>query len=77
MLRQREVVIIASPGIHPCFIAETAEVGIGEMRMPMDGNSQDIRPVVKDILLAVAMMIINVKDSNLTVGAEVMGRNGR
>ena len=42
-------------------------MGIGEMRVTMNGNSEYIVAIVKDVLRTVAMMKINIQNGNSSV----------
>jgi hypothetical protein len=73
---ERVVDVVVLPGAFASFVLKAAEKRIGKPRMAMDGNSQDVVPSVKDILVSVAMMIIDVQDRYFAIAAEI-GRGDR
>ncbi len=77
VLGQRDVQIEAGAGTDPGLVAEAGEIGIGEARMAVDRDRQHVRPRIKDFLLAVAVVIVDVEDGNAVVaGEEVRSDSG-
>src|SRR4029077_20806221 len=73
VLRQGQVQIIAGAWADPGLVAEAGEIGIGEARMTVDRYGEDIGARVEDFLLAVAVVIVDVKDRDTAVAREHVG----
>ena len=64
VLRQRDVEIVAGAGPDPGLVAEAGEIGIGEARMAVDRDGEHVGARVEDLLLAVAVVIVDVEDGD-------------
>src|SRR5690606_3666118 len=74
-LRQRYVEIEAGTRTGPGLLAEAAEIGIGEAGMAMNRHGQDVGTRVENLLLPIAVMIVDVENRNPAVTAHVIGRD--
>ncbi len=59
---QRIIDIITFTGTISVLILKSGEIRIGKSWMSMDRNSQYIIALIKYILLAVSVVVVNVKD---------------
>ncbi len=62
MLLEWVVAICAATVARSALIRETREVGIGEVRVPVDRHREDIAALPEDVLLAVAVVVVEVED---------------
>ena len=70
VLGQRHVEIVAGAGPDARLVAEAGEVRIGEARMAVDRDGQHVGARVEDLLLAVAMVIVDVEDGDPAVARQ-------
>jgi hypothetical protein len=75
VLRQRKVEIVSGTGADPRLVTKAREIGISEARMSVNGDGQNIRARVEDLLLAVAVVIVDVEDGDAAVAGEHVGGN--
>jgi hypothetical protein len=76
-LRQGVVAVAAMPGTLPALFGEARKIGIGEAGMTVNGDGQHVASFIKDILSAVAVVVINVENRHLPMAAQVLGGDGR
>ena len=57
------------------FLFKAGKIGIGKARVTVQGNGEHIGALVKNILLAVAMMVIDIQYGDFAVVAEILGSN--
>lgn len=76
LFRERKVEIIPFTGTRTLFIRKTGKVVIDFRWCSVNGDCQHITSFVKDILGPIAMMIIKVKNRDLSVLTEEMGGDG-
>ena len=77
VLRQRQVEIVAGARADPGLVAEAGEIGIGEARMAVDRDGEHVGAGVEDLLLAVAVVIVDVEDGDAAVAREQVGGDRR
>jgi hypothetical protein len=44
--------------------------------MAVDRHREHIRPLIKNVLLTISVVMVDIEDRNLTVGTQVVGRDG-
>src|SRR5215813_13642351 len=76
VLRQRNVEVETSAFANAGLVAETREIGIGEARMAMDRHGQYVGTIIEDLLLAVAVVIVDVEDRDLAVARQQIRGDG-
>src|SRR5262249_32081703 len=76
VLRQRNVEVETSAFANAGLVAETREIGIGEARMAMDRHGQYVGTIIEDLLLAVAVVIVDVEDRDLAVARQQVRGDG-
>src|SRR5690606_38027263 len=75
VLGQRKVQVEAFAGPLAAFVGEAGEIRIGERGIDVDRNGEHVGAIVEDLLLTVAVVIVDVEDGDLAVLAEVLGRD--
>ena len=76
VLRQRQVQIVAGARPDSGLVAKAGEIGIGEARMTVDRHGEHVRARIEDLLLAVAVVIVDVEDGDATVARQQIGGDG-
>src|SRR3546814_2833507 len=61
-LRQRDVHVVAGALATPALGAEAGEVGVGEGRRAVDRHRQHVVALVEDVLLSVAVVIVDIEN---------------
>ncbi len=52
------------------FVLEPREIGVGEPGVPVEGDGEDVAPPVEDILLPVAVVVVDVEHGHPAEGRE-------
>ena len=76
VLRQRNVEIVAGAGARAGLVAEAGEIRIGEAGMAVDRHGQHVGAVIEDLLLAVAVVIVDVEDRHAAIARQEVGGDG-
>jgi len=76
ILRKRDIYIQPPPLTTAFFTFEAAKIGIGIPRMAVDRDSEYVVALIEYLLLAIAVVIIDIQHSDLTILAEKMGGHG-
>ena len=77
VLGQRDVEIVAGAGARAGLVAEAGEIRIGEARMAVDRDGEHVGAVIEDLLLAVAVVIVDVEDRDAAVARRADWRRSR
>ena len=67
----------ALSGTFTDLVGESTEMRISNAWCPVDRKGQHVGTIVENLLCAVAMMIINVENSDPSMMAQLLDRNGR
>src|SRR5262249_4914977 len=76
VLRQRNVEVETSAFANAGLVAETREIGIGEARMAMDRHGKYVGTIIEDLLLAGAVVIVDVEYGDLAVARQQVRGDG-
>ena len=77
VLRQADVQIVAGAGPDAGLVAKAGEIGIGEARMAVDRDGEHVGARIEDLLLAVAVVIVDVEDGDAPVARQHVGGDRR
>ena len=77
VLRQGEVQVVAGARPDAGLVAEAGEIGIGEARMAVDRHGEHVGARIEDLLLAVAVVIVDVEDGDAAVARQQIGGDRR
>src|SRR5262249_33130234 len=73
VLGQRNIQIVPGAGANARLVAEAGEIGIGEARVTVDRYGKHIGPDVENLLLAVAVVIVDVENGDPAVAGQEVG----
>src|SRR3546814_17220171 len=72
-LRQRDVHVVAGALATPALGAEAGEVGVGEGRRAVDRHRQHVVALVEDVLLSVAVVIVDIENRHPAIVRQEVG----
>jgi hypothetical protein len=75
-LREGIVPVASGPLPFSLLVGEPAEIGIGQGRMGVDREGQDVAPPIEDHLVPVPVVVVQVQDRHGPELAQVLGRGG-
>ena len=61
---------------RPAFVRKAGEVRIGKIGITMNRDRQDVGTIVEDVLLSVAVVIVDIEDGDLAVRTEIVRTDG-
>src|SRR5262249_20692165 len=76
VLGQRDIEIEAGALADAGLVAEAREIWVGEAWMAVDRHGQHVGTVIEDLLLAVAVVIVDVEDRDLAVARQKVRGDG-
>lgn len=75
-LREWIIVVEALSGAAALFILESAEIRISKPRMAVDRYGQHVAPFIEYLLLAIAVVIIDIEHGDLSIATQKLRRHG-
>src|SRR4030042_6601672 len=72
VLGKGNVYVVSCAFTRAAFVAESGEIGIGVIGVTVNGYGTDIVPLVKNVLLAIAVVEVDVEDRHPAPPGEIL-----